>query len=282
MLYDPWLVTLAYVRRHRKLGAADPTKDDPLIMDLIQEASAEFQESVGRIFLPWRGVSLCDYHHPYKVDFKDDVLELVSLTNGDGTALDLTTLMLQPNNSLPAWRAQVKYGSPFFVYVVEPRQAISLDAWRGCVPHYRTGAFKASGVIVPAGNLLVGVTSLVLTAGQGASFETGQYLACTTSGVKELMQITAIVTDTLTLSRGELGTTAALHNSGDALQILVPARDVMAAVREIAVYKYLHKDQVGGKIVTVANGVVMVEDLPKSVQDTVDHYFPHADYFEVV
>ena len=42
------------------------------------------------------------------------------------------------------------------------------------------------------------------------------------------------------------------------------------AVRAITVYKYLHKDEIGGRVTVISGGVVTVQDLDRSVQETID------------
>jgi hypothetical protein len=274
--YTPQLCTLEYVRRHRGLKDTETSEDD-LITQFIISASAEFQEGIkggGRVLAPYLATTLEDFRDPYRLDFNDDVLELVEVTNGDSTLMDTTRLLLVPANSYPKRRMEVRFGASGipFTYLDEPRQSIMLRAWRGCVPHYTTGAFRPSGALVPAGGLFSGDGSVALDSGEGALFETGQYVAATTGGLRELMQVTAIDGDLLTLARAELGTDAATHAEGTIIEIFTPPADVREAVRQMAVYFYLHKDAVGSRITTIDNGVVTVEDLDPRVQKTIDRY----------
>lgn len=279
-LYTPNLVTLNYVRRDRRLQTTE-TQDDPQIVQFISENSADFQNGINRVFLPYLNTTAHDYIGPRELDFGDDVLAITSLTNGDGNSLTVSNLLLEPANTYPKWRGVLSFNAaPPFVFQAEPRQAISLTGWRGCVPNYSTGCFRNSGAVIPSG-VTNSSTSMALASGKGASFEVGQYIATTSSGATEIMQITAIVTDTLTHTRNEQGTTAASHTAGDVIQILTPIADVQKAVREMVVYAYLNKDSVGKRTIMV-NGAIVVEDLDPSVQRTIDRYTNQAVYFGVI
>ena len=279
-LYSPWLVTLNYVRRDRRLLTAE-TGDDTLIQQFIAENSADFQSAVNRVFLPYLATTTHDYRGPRVLEFEDDVLALTSVTNGDSTSMTVSQLLLEPNNVYPKWRANLSLNaSSAFTFQADPRQAISMTAWRGCVPNYATGCFRVSGAVIPSG-VTSSTTTMALASGKGALFEVGQYIAVTTSSATEIMQITAIASDTLTHTRAEQGTTAALHNAGDVIQIMTPVADVQKAVREMVVYAYLNKDSVGKRTIMV-NGAIVVEDLDPSVQKTMDRYTNIAVQFGVM
>ena len=90
------------------------------------------------------------------------------------------------------------------------------------------------------GNLNAGidnaVTSVVLQAGQGALFPTFPGNSYLVTCDNERMLVTGLTTDTLTVTRGADGTSAASHSSGAALELRVVAtaiQDLNAAVNAL-------------------------------------------------
>jgi hypothetical protein len=269
--YFPWLITLAYARRHRGLLITE-TGDDALISEFIAESSVEFINAIERVPLPYVDTKLIPPSSVYGLDLRlyDDLLAVTNIANANGEAVT-TGYSLRPDNSYPKHTIELaSSGAQLWAYVYREDRVEVAGVW-GLVPHYATTAFSGSGISIPAAGLTDTATSLALTSGQGATFEIGQYIAVTTASAREVMQITAISTDTLTLSRAELGTTAAAHTAGDTMQIVSAMRDIQAAVRTIVVWKYLHKDQIGSRVL-VPGGTVIVEDLDPQVQKTIERY----------
>ena len=76
-------------------------------------------------------------------------------------------------------------------------------------------------------------TSLTVASGQGALFPTitgNDYFMCTLQNVAgtaiEIVKVTAISTDTLTIVRAQEGTTASAFNAGDKVQLRVTAGEM--------------------------------------------------------
>lgn len=80
-----------------------------------------------------------------------------------------------------------------------------------------------------AGNITAAQTTISLTAGQGARFPAlspGDWFWGTlfnAAAVYEVVKVTAIATDTLTVQRGQDGTTASAYNAGDRFEMHAPA-----------------------------------------------------------
>lgn len=271
--YHPWLCTLDYVRQHRRL-TANATSDDELLMSFIEDTSAEFIETLERVPMPYLATKSFGRGHienGYDLDLRDDLLAATLVVNGDLATIS-TTYSLRPDNVYPKRVLELAIaGGVYWSFLYRDSRA-AITGWWGYVPHYDTTAWQDSGVDVPSGNLAANATSLVLATNQGALFETGQYLRITTSAVAEILQVTAISADTLTLARGVNGTTPAAHNVGDPIYQFHPLPDIKAAVREAVAYKYLHKDRIGSRVSVFDGGVVQVDDLSPQVQKTLDRH----------
>lgn len=266
LLYTPDLVTLDYVREHRDYADYENTHD-PLLVDMIHEASQEFAEAIERLPVPYTATRTADYSDPYLVELPDDLLALTTFTNGDGETIAGASFALRPSNEYPKRELALKVASgERLVYVSDFEEAFSLAGIWGYVPHYPT-CWKDSGVDVPGGNMTSSATTLTLTT--TAAFEVLQYIRVDS----EIMQITAKTATVLTLTRGELGTTAAAHLAEAGLYQFQQRADIMGAVRAMAVYKYLNKDKIGTRVTVYDGGVIQTEDLDPQVYKTVERHW---------
>jgi len=66
-------------------------------------------------------------------------------------------------------------------------------------------------------------TSIVMASGQGAKFKVGTLFKERAQGKTEVMQVTAVSTDTLTIVRGYGSTSAETHGGGSAFDVLIIA-----------------------------------------------------------
>lgn len=270
--YRPWLCTLDYVRQHRPLAASE-TRDNDLLVSLIEDVSAAICEQLQRVPMPYVATKTFGPQHlvnSLDLNLRDDLLAVTALTNGSGASIT-TSYALRPDNVYPKRSIELASSSGNAWAVTYREDRITVAGVWGYVPHYAT-CWRDSGINIPAGGLTDSATSLALGTGQGASFETGQYLRVTTSGASEVMHVTAIATDTLTLARGELGTTAIAHVSGDDITVYRQLPDLMGAARDSVVYLYLHKDMVGSRVKVYDGGTVTVEDLDPRVQKIIDRH----------
>ena len=267
--YAPWLVTLNYVRQHRRLETAE-TDNDALLQTMIGESSTEFMEGLHeRIPMPYEDTKRFGSSYLSGLDLKlrDDLLAVSSITNGNGEAIASNLYNLRPDNRYPKNTVElVSNGGTYWNLAYREDRVVIPGTW-GYVPNYAT-CWRNSTAVIPAGNLTDSATSVALAAGKGALFEVGQYISVVTSSVREVMQVTAISTDTLTLARGELGTTAAVHTSADVIYQYRQLADIQQAVREMVVYKYLAKDKIGGTTRVYEGGTLIVEDISPSVEAT--------------
>lgn len=265
LLFHPWLTTLNHIRQHRRLQAAE-TGDDPLLMDFIAEASTEFIEALGRIPMPYvdsKRFGAANLDNSLDLKLREDLLEVTSITNGDGSTI-ASGYNLRPDNSYPKDTIELISNGSAYWRLIYREDRIAVPGIWGYVPHYAQNAWSASGINLPTGGLNSSVTSLVLAGGQGVTFETGQYIKVES----ETCQITAITGDTLTLSRGELGTTAAAHVAGVAISIFRQLADIKGAVREMVAYKYKTKDKNGGRVTVYEGGTIQVNDIDPQVEKT--------------
>lgn len=266
MNYAPNLVTLAYVRQHRRLQTTETT-DDALLQSLISEASAEFQRQIDRVCLPYVATNVFDYQSPYTLTFRGyDLLAVTTLTNGDGATISGSEYVLRSANVYPKWRIELKVnGTSTFTWDDTWHEAVGVAGVWGYVPNY-AAFWTDTGYDIPVGNITSSSTSFTLAA--TSALEVGMYIKVDS----EVMQITALAPTQVTHTRAELGTTAAAHTAGAAITRANVLADIMFAVREMVVYQYLAKDRAGGRVTVYDGGTVAVEDLDPRVQKAIaDH-----------
>jgi len=267
------LTTLERVRAHRRL-AADETSDDALLLNLIAAASAEFTREIGRVCVPFYAAHRFDAPvlNPFALDLNADLLEVVTLTNGDGTLIPPENSSLRPINAYPKWRIALKPGGGIaYTFNSDPHEAISVAGWWGYVPHYDT-AWRATESTVPVGGMTAGTLTLDTTG----AFEIGHYLRVD----DEIMRVTARDSTTITLVRGEQGTTAANHSAGAPISVFDVLPDVQNAVTEMVAYAYKSLDRVGaptgGRITVYDGSTVTVDDLDPLVRRAIADHRRHA------
>lgn len=275
MRYTPDLVTLDAVRQHRRLKTSETTNDE-LITSLIHAASAIFQGEVNRVCAPYYGTHTFDavspICRPYTLDVGKAALDLLSvttLTNGDGVTISGASIALRTSNFYPKWRIELKQSAgTTFTYNADWQDAISVLGWWGFAPNY-DACWRDSGVDVPVGGLTSGGTTITLASAEiAALFPVLGYLKID----DEIVQVTGRSSAVLTITRGELGTTAASHLAGAAVNMLALQADIVDAVRELTVYAYKALDRTGGTVKVYDGGVVTMEGLDKSVGDTIERH----------
>jgi hypothetical protein len=236
----------------------DETKDDALLLALLEWATAYIDDHKARHYDPRREVRLFDlpsthgsmfgvyearYVPPAAVPvlrLDDDLLELVELTNGDGNKI--TDYLLEPANVWPKMRVRLTNGAIWQPSAAgEIRQIIEADGVWGAHDRYST-AWKASGVILPAALNNSATTISVTDIG---ALQAGQLLRVD----DEFMLLSAIDADTdappaytLTIERGAQGTTAASHAKDAPVKIWQVQGNISQACIRIVKWRYSQKD----------------------------------------
>lgn len=261
-----YLCTLQDVKDFMK-GAGNSVWDDSELAPFVQQASADFAGELQRLPLPYVGSFKADYAKGYVDDTSRylnlyshvDTLSVSSVTNGDGQTIDSAYYTIDDANSYPKTMITMKWNSPYrFRAALDGnyQQAITVAGIFGYVPHYDY-AWKAKTTTAEA--LDASETEIDVTSSTGLNI--GDYIKVES----EVLLILSIATNTLTVERGVLGTTAASHLTGLALYLFIQKADIRNAVREWAAYLWKTKDKIGEEI-TIYEGFTR---LPKGLSPTV-------------
>lgn len=268
-LYTPYLCTLAYLRQYRRLTTTE-TDDDALLLSLIGEASAEFITALQRVPHPYNATKTLGLEHldnSLDLDLRDDLLAVTTLTNAGGAVIS-SGYSLRPNNVYPKSRIELaSSGATYWDYTYR-EDTVSLAGIWGYAPTYATGAWKTLTTAAEA--IDDSETAIDLTS--GTLIEVGHYLLIDT----EQMLVTAVSNNTITVDRPVNGTAAASHLTAVAVKAFQQLPDIKGAVRDIAAYKYLHKDQIGSRVQVFDGGTVTVDDLDPQVLKTIQRHTRRA------
>ena len=220
-----------------ELGLSDTTHDGKL-KRYIERASAWVESWCHRWFIPITATRRYDFQESYNLWLDADLLAVTTLTNGDGAVLvDGTDFYKYPLDDSPYTRLEIVAGtSKYFTYQTTKQRAISLLGRWG----YSEG-YEDTGTTL--GAAITSTTATTFTSSSGASLEVGWCLLIDS----EQLWIKSISSNTVTVQRGNNGTTAATHSNGATVYRYVPEPAVEEVVVMLASTWYNLRDAGGVK-----------------------------------
>lgn len=263
-MYKVQLITLDQLRQHRSMPT-DITTDDALLTRFIKDASAAIiSELGGRIPHPYAATRVMDWHNATRLGLDEDLCEITSITNGDGTTLASDNYILSPRNEYPKWEVQIKdNASAYFNYSTNRMGAISVAGIWGYVPHYATcwrvsttlnGAISATDTDIHMDDIDgIGVGSYI-------KIDSEQLYVVSKSGLS----------GHITVRRGENGTTAAIHADAVTAYLYEGLDDIQSVVCDYAAYLYKSKDSMAGQVNIYEHGSVRSADVGDRVKQTIE------------
>ena len=265
--YKKWAAT-------RNSSFSTDTSDDAVITSLVENVSRYIDNETNRKFFPHIETRLYDVPsegNARQVLIDDDLLEIITLTNGDATVLTTTDYFVLPRNASPKFAIQLKdYSSVYWTQDTNGSSegVISVLGWYGYHQDYTQRAWKS-----------VGATSVAITDTTTAGFTctAGHTIAVDTITKinNEIFMIktagaTAIVTD----KRGDNGSTAIAHLTAQTVYEWQVMPDIRNACLQILDNVYSDRSgQNAGRISVTASGIVIrPEDVPSMAQKVIDRY----------
>lgn len=253
----------SFVTSRGQSSSTDAT-DDAVIDSLLEQASRYIDDETGRTFAPFVQARLFDTPNERTLYVDDDLLEVISITNGT-TALPSTEYTLCPANYSPAYGIRITDVSS---YQWESNasnsfeNAITVNGIWGYHDKYNRSGWRIGTVLSED----VDLTELEFDVSASTLFSAGQIVRIN----NELMTIASTASGKITVSeRGDLGSTAATHLSVTTVYIWQPMRTCNVAVLEIASNAYNRRfGNTNSNTVTVtAAGVVLSpRDIPSMAQ----------------
>lgn len=242
---------------------ASSLTDDAVIESLLEAASRYIDSQTGRKFYPSVDVSYYDTPEHPVLDLDDDLLEVITLINGDGVEIPATDYTLLLYNRTPHYAIRLRNASPSFWTGRENgfEAAIELTAIVGYHERYYQQGWRTGSTLSGALNN----SNLSFSVVSGAGFESGQIIRVD----NELMIIDSVNINAITvLMRGDNGSSAAAHDAGKPVQIWQTQSEVRQATLEIA-NMYYHRrfgDNLSAAVSTITTGGVVIT--PRDVTET--------------
>ncbi len=222
--------TLDQLRARQNLAVAD-TADDARFLTKLRAASAQIDRHIGRTFSPSVGTRLVDYRSVRTLLFRTgDLLELTTLTNGDGSIIDPSAIILLGGIFGPFYGIELDVTKAFFLYMTTKTRCLSVTGVWGWHDDY-ANAWRASGDAITTFGISAGSTTLTVSNAAGADswnnsprFQIGQLLRIESEYLHLIGVNTA--TNALTVVRGANGSAPAAHVVSTPISVYVPPVDV--------------------------------------------------------
>lgn len=244
----------------------------------IRDASGLISGYTQRVFVPYRATrrydAVGDHIKSFTLNTGEDLLELLSVTNGDGNPIPVSGCVLRPSNASPKWRIELKHSAGVaWTYSDDYQEAISVEGIWGYHEDW-AGAWSDTGEVTP-GNFSASTTTFTSADVNGYDedgrerFEIGAYLRIEDEYLKVVDRNET--SNVVTLRRGQLGTTAAAHAS-KAIYRYRQMPDIEEACARLAIYLYQRRDTTTGSINFLDTSVVVRDDSLRDIFGSLNVY----------
>jgi hypothetical protein len=262
MLYPTTLTTLEAVKQ---LRGTDLNTDDPLFRLFVRSSGRMIEEYDQRSFVEWRQARAQDWHE-YSIMLDADLLSITSVVDGGGTLLT-TDYITQPANEWPKFnltrvRGHWRHNGVF-------QQSITVTGSWG---YHLNPALMWANTTTLNGAITNTATSITVTS--AANIGTYDYIQVGT----EIMWVSNIAGNVLTVQRGDRGSTAAAHDSGVTVQVFQVLSDIRHVATTLADFLWQNKDSYGESVAAIDGAIVIEKQAPQFVRDTLMRYRRTAMY----
>lgn len=241
--------------------------DDGVILDLLEQASRYLDDKTGRQYYPTIETRVYDVPEGRTLSLDADLLAVISLANGNSSAIASDQYVLEPANITPYRELILRslassYWLPSTTSGTE--QVIQVVGWFGNRTRYAQRAWKSVGTL---GAAITDTTTLAFTMTTGHTIVPYQILKIDS----EIYNVSGVATDTITpAQRGDNGSTAVTHSNGATVYKWMPEEGAYGAVLEIANTAYNRRfgKSTGESATITGAGVVLTpRDIPKMAEE---------------
>ena len=241
------LATLYQLRQ--RLGLSDSeTSEDGRLLSALQPASAQIEQAAGRRFTPRLATIEHDITHSDELLLRDDLLELDTLTNGDDSSMDTSDVLTLPESTMDGPISVLRLiDGQAFTWDESPLRAVRVTGLWGWHDRW-SRAWRSSSDTVQDNPLSSSATTLTVSDADGTDsynqaprFQVGQLLRIEDEYVRVLA--VNIMTNALTVLRGQHGTTAAAHVQTTTIDIFEPVLEVEILCLRWANWLYKEPDR---------------------------------------
>jgi hypothetical protein len=282
--------SLAQLKARQGLSGGDTTDDQRLLGKLFN-ATEIIENECAREFIPKKATISFDYLGPLYLYFRGlTLLQYISIVDGRSVTIDPAAVVplgsaagnVTASDSVGPWfGVELDPVKAFFLYQTTRRRCMQVTGIWGYHDDYNR-AWIASNISFP--NAIPDGTTAALTIsanpdttadayGRVPALSAGQLISVDTGNNQEWMIVTKTTTSQLTVVRGERGTAGIVHNSGLAISIYEPPKDIQEATLRLAAYLFAQDSTDLGKTVYDAAGTKTVPaHWPPDIKDILDNY----------
>ncbi len=276
------LTTLPAVLARMSAEGFVDADDDALLVQIIATATRMAESYCNRALLPVRQTryydAVGDHIDP---DVRGlylgvDLLEAVSVTNGDGTVITADQFILRDRNSTPHHEIQLKASSGLtWTYDTDWEAAIEVDGVWGYHPQYADAWIATGDTVQSAVDAATQTFTVSAADGKDARYQDRFQVGMLLRIDDEFVQLVAVDTGSnqLTVLRGQQGTTAATHDVGVSIASYAPPRDIEQAVISLTVWLHRNGASAGDAVHFMADGSTIINNrVPSNISDTLRRY----------
>jgi hypothetical protein len=201
----------------------------------------------------------------------DDLLEVLTITNGDAVSMPSTEYNLIEKNLTPYHAIRIKQTSTYY-WATDTNggleYVIAINGLWGYHNRYASMAWKSVGTL---GAAITDTTTLAFTMTTNHTVLAGTILKIDS----ELLNINTVSNITVTpFKRGDNGSTAATHSNGTTIYAWQPMEDVKLACTDVAhgVYSNRFGQNTTGVATITGAGVVITPNDMKPAMDVIKHW----------
>lgn len=254
---------------------ATETTDDSVINEIIEGVSRYIDDETARTFYPRVQSRVFDVPRRTQDDrvlwLDDDLLEIISVTNGDSSTVSASDYNEYPFNEYPKGWLKFKQ-SVSTIWEVDSsgntEGVVAVNAFWGMHRNYLVRAWTTGGTLDDAA-FSSSDTTLAVQTGEGTNFAEDTLIKVD----DEIMRITDVSSDNLTVVRGENGSTATAHDDDTTIYIWTVQHDIRTAAIQIATnfYQRRYGENVTGDVrITAAGVVISPRDVPATARRIID------------
>lgn len=245
------------------------TADDAVLEMMLNTASRVIDEQTARRFYPKIETRYFDIPELSRtLQLEGDLLEVITLTNGDETVLTTTDYSLYPKNFTPCFAIRLKESSSYYWAQDgdgNTENVVSVLGIWGYHDDYANAWLTGSTL-----NEDLDISELPWTMVSGTLFATDQIVR-----VENELSIVASVSinDVTVVKRPENGSTAATHATGKTVYIWQPMSSVKRAALLIAEAEYKKRygeNESGVARITAAGVVITPAGFPRLAKEIID------------
>ena len=235
------------------------TADDDEILRTLEAASRYIDGETARRFYPEIDTRYFDWpdgNNERRLWLDDDLLEVTTFVNGDGTSFESTDYYPEPRGRTPFYALTLKEATDATWETDSDENTEQVLAVTGPWGyHERYGrAWRAATTL---GAAMTDTTTASFTAADGTLLSVGDIVKVDT----EVMNVSAISTNTVTVTRrGDCGSTAATHLIAAAVYVWTPdarIRDIALNLARNSYSRRFGENTIAANVKLTAAGVVI-------------------------